>query len=108
MRDLILVERIAETVTAGGIHIPQDYKARGSQKAVNKADHWRARVVAVGPKVTDPLLVPGAEVQVLTWAEDADGTRRGMYTGIDGPDGMTFVTPADLGGVVMNAPEARA
>ncbi len=115
MRDLILVERLPDEgrtrdasgheVTAGGIVIPADYKAIGSRKAVNKADHWRARVVAVGPKVTDPLIVPGAEVQVLTWSEEPDGTRRGMYTGIDGPDGLMFVRPCDLGGVVMNAPD---
>jgi co-chaperonin GroES (HSP10) len=114
LRNLILVERImaegrtcdadGNEVTAGGLIVPQDYKARGSQKAVRKEDHFRARVVAVGPKVNDPLIVPGAVVPVLTWAEEPDGTRRGMYSGVDGPDGLLFVTTDDLGGVVMNAP----
>ncbi len=101
MRNLVLVHRITETMTAGGLHVPQDYKARGSQKAVNRPDTFRARVVAVGPKVTDPLIAPGAEVDILSWADNADGTRRGMYTGVDGPDGTTFVRwPDDFGGAV--------
>lgn len=101
LRNLVLVERITEKVSAGGIHFPEDYKARASAKAVNKADSFRARIVAVGPKVSDPLIAPGAEVPILTWAENADGTRRGLYTGIDGPDGLLFVKwPEDFGGVV--------
>ncbi len=74
---------------------------------MRKSDHFRARVVAVGPTVSDPLVCPGAEVVILTWADDddLDGTRRGMYTGVDGPDGQLFVKwPQDFGGCVLNAP----
>ena len=119
LRNLVLVEKIPDIgrtkgadgfeVTAGGIVLPQDYKARGSQKAVRKSDHFRARVLAVGPKVTDPLIAPGAEVIVLTWAEECDGTRRGMYTGVDYTKDQLFVNwPADFGGVVLNAPAEMA
>lgn len=107
LRNLIQVERMPDLgrtrdgegneVTAGGIVIPQDYKARGSQKAVRKADFFRARVLAVGPKVPAGDLAVGNEVLVITWAAETDGTRRGMYTGIDGPDGSLFVEyPNDL------------
>jgi co-chaperonin GroES (HSP10) len=117
LRNLVLVERIldeghvrderGDEVTAGGIIVPQDYKARGCQKAVRKADHFRARVIAVGPKVTDPLVVPGAIVPILTWSAEADGTRRGLYTGVDYTKDQLFVEwPDDFGGVVMNAPDA--
>ncbi len=123
LRNLVLVERLpdigrtrdanGEERTAGGIICPADYKARGSQKAVRKSDHFRARVLAVGPKVTDPLVCHGAEVVVLTWADEAnlDGTRRGMYTGVDGPNGTLFVSwPDDLGGCVLDPvlPQAAA
>lgn len=105
LRNLIQVERMPDLgrtrdgegneVTAGGIVIPQDYKARGSHKAVRKADFFRARVLAIGPQVRD--LEPGNEVLVITWAAESDGTRRGLYTGADGPDGTLFVEyPDDL------------
>lgn len=104
LRDLIQVERLPDLgrtrdgdgneVTATGIIIPQDYKARGSAKAVNKADYFRARVLAVGPKVRD--VAAGDEVLVLTWGASPDGSRRSLYVGIDGPDGTLFVTPDDL------------
>lgn len=110
-RNLVLVRRVLEADrtrdaegnerTAGGLYVPADYKARGSQKAVRKADHFRARVIAVGPHVKDPLVVPGAEVPILTWGNHPDGTRRSLYTGVDGPDGTLFVAwPDDFGGVV--------
>jgi hypothetical protein len=119
LRNLVLVERLPDIgrtrdangneFTSGGLLVPGDYKARGSVKAVNRSDHFRARVIAVGPKVTDPLIAPGAEVVILTWADEADGTRRGMYTGVDGPDGSLFVNwPDDFGGVVLNAPLTEA
>lgn len=118
LRNLVLVERILDAgqtrdaqgfvVTAGGIALPQDYKAIGSRKAVNRADHFRARVIAVGPKVTDPLITPGAEVPILTWADEPDGTRRGMYTGVDYVKGQLFVQwPEDFGGIAY-ATESEA
>lgn len=104
LRDLIQVERLPDLgrtrdgdgneVTARGIVIPQDYKARGSAKAVNKADFFRARVLAVGPKVRD--VSAGDEVLVLTWGANPDGSRRSLYAGVDGPDGTLFITPDDL------------
>lgn len=104
LRDLIQVERLPDLgrtrdadgneVTAAGLVIPQDYAARGSVKAVNKADYFRARVLAVGPKVRDVSV--GDEVLVMTWGAEADGTRRSLYVGIDGPDGTLLVTPNDL------------
>lgn len=111
LRNLVLVERLPDVgrtkladgseVTAGGIVVPQDYKARGSVKAVNKADHFRARVIAVGPRVTDPLVREGAEVVILAWAAESDGTRRGMYTGVDyGKDQLFVAWPEDFGGCV--------
>ncbi len=117
LRNLVLVERLPDLgrtrdasgneFTAGGIMVPGDYKARGSVKAVRKSDHFMARVIAVGPLVTDSLVVPGAEVPVLTWADEADGTRRGMYTGVDYTKDQLFVSwPEDFGGCVMNAPPA--
>lgn len=110
LRNLVLVERITEQVTAGGIHIPQDYKAIGSRKAVNRPDDFRARVIAVGPKVTDELVRPGAEVLIFTWAAEADGSRRGMYTGTDGPSkGSLFVSwPADFAGVAFCSEDEAA
>jgi hypothetical protein len=117
LRNLVLVERILDpgqtrdaqgfVVTSGGIALPQDYKAIGSRKAVNRPDHFRARVIAVGPKVTDPLIVPGAEVPILSWSTEPDGTRRGLYTGVDVTKDELFVRwPDDFGGVVMNVPDA--
>lgn len=109
LRNRVLVERITEKVTAGGIHVPQDYKARGSVKAVNKRDEFRARVLAVGLEVREELIKPGVEVLLYTWAEESDGTRRGMYTGVDGPDGTLFVNwPEDFAGIVFVAPEQAA
>lgn len=119
LRNLVLVERMpdlgrtlnaaGEEVTSCGIIVPRDYKARGSQKAVNKADQFRARVLAVGPEVVDPLVAPGAEVLIMTWAAECDGTRRGMYTGVDYRDGQLFVKwPEDFCGVVLNAPSEAA
>lgn len=107
LRNRVLVERVTEKVTAGGIFVPEDYEARASRKAVNRADHFKARVLAVGPEVTDALVVPGAEVQILTWSAEPDGTRRGMYTGVDGPDGTLFVNwPSDFAGYVYERAEA--
>jgi len=101
LRNRVLVKPIRETMTAGGLHIPQDYKAIPSRKAVNRPDHFLAEVVAVGSEVKDEALVPGARVSILTWSERADGTRRSMYTGEDGPDGTLFVRwPEDFGGCV--------
>lgn len=98
---------MTEKVTAGGIIVPEDYVARASKKAVSKADHFKARVLAVGPEVKDALIQPGAEVQIYTWAENPDGTRRGLYTGVDGPDGTLFVNwPEDFAGYVYGSDEA--
>lgn len=102
LRNLLYVEPIVETVSAGGILLPEDYKARGSKKAVNRPDWFRAAVKAVGPEVRD--VSPGDHVLVHTWAEKADGTRRGLYVGHDVPGGL-LVEPGDV--VCAVDPSAR-
>jgi co-chaperonin GroES (HSP10) len=103
LRDLIHVEPIRETVSAGGILLPEDYKALGSKKAVNRPDTFRARVLAVGPEVRG--VEPGEDVLVYTWSERADGTRRGLYTGHDVPGGLLVRYPEDI--VCAVDPSAR-
>ena len=105
LRNLLHIEKLPDlghtqdadgnVVTAGGILLPQDYKARGSYKAVNKGDFFRARVLAAGPKVPSGDVQPGDEVLVLTWGNNPDGSRRSLYTGVDGPDGTLLVEYPD-------------
>lgn len=106
LRNLVHVERLpdightrenGETRTAGGIIVPETYEAPGRKKAVNKPDSFRARVLAVGPRVPAGELSEGDEVVVLTWSENSDGTRRGLYTGIDAPgDTLLIEYPTDI------------
>lgn len=103
LRNLLHVEPIRETVTAGGILIPQDYRALGSRKAVERPDTFRARVLAVGPDVRG--VEPGDDVLVYTWAERADGTRRSLYVGHDVPGGLLVSYPDDV--VCAVDPSAR-
>lgn len=110
-KNLVLVKPIRETMSPGGLHLPEDYRAIVSRKAVNKPDDFRAEVLAVGPDVTDALVRPGAVVQVLTWSDRADGSRRSLYSGVDGPDGSLFVYwPEDFAGYVHDPvpPQADA
>lgn len=104
-KNLVLVKRLPRpTTTPGGLYLPEDYKALAAWKAVNQDDDFTAEVLSVGPDVRDPLVVPGAQVQILAWADDANlnGTRRSMYTGVDGPDGTLFVKwPDDFAGYVV-------
>lgn len=99
LRDLILIERLEghgiERVTKGGIIIP----AASEKRAQTKRDYFRAKVLAIGPKVVD--VEPGEHVLVHTWA---NGDGRQMYTGtwIDGRRG--FVTADDI--ELVMAPEA--
>jgi hypothetical protein len=113
LRNLIHVERLpdlgnemnaeGDVVTPGGIIVPNDYKAPGRHKAVNKADHFRARVLATGPKVHG--VERGDEILLLTWGANPDGTRRSMYTGVDAPDGTLLVEyPDDVVCVLNPAP----
>lgn len=101
LRNRVLVKPIRRTMSEGGIHLPEDYNALPSWKAVNKDDDFRAEVIAVGPEVNDAAVYPGALVQILTWSDgtELDGKRRSMYTGVDGPDGTLFVKyPEDFAG----------
>ncbi len=84
--DWVLVERITETVSAGGIHLPATFAGSRSAKLGAKADHWKARVVAVGPEAHD--LEPGDVVLVHTWAA---GEGRGLYAGVHAGEGLLFV-----------------
>jgi chaperonin GroES len=101
--DRILVERLegrgVESITAGGIIIP----ATTEKRAKTTADHFRARVVAVGPGELlqngerDAIdLNPGDEVLVYSFAEDkSDGSA--LYTGAGGPGrNQLFVRPRDI------------
>ena len=103
-KNLVLVKPIPRPkVSAGGIHLPEDYEAIAAKKAVERPDDFRATVLAVGPDVTDRLVEPGAEALIYTWSEAADGTRRSLYTGVDGPDGTLFVKyPDDFAGIVYD------
>lgn len=96
LRDLVLVERIRETETRGGIFIPQTFGTKSgavAAKLVAKGDHWRGRVKAVGPMVRD--LKAGDEVLVYVYADDVDSSR-GLFSG-DRTGAGTFVRwPEDI------------
>lgn len=110
LRNLVHVERLpdlgrsrenGETRTEGGIIVPDTYADRGSRKAINRPDVFRARVLAVGPSVPAGEMTAGDEVLVLSWAGKPDGTRRSLYTGIDAPgDTLLVEYPADIECVV--------
>ncbi len=92
LRDLILVERLEghgiERITPGGIVIPASVERRAEQKA----DMFRAKVVATGPQVRE--LEPGDHVMVHTW-EDGDGSK--LYTGVTGTGRHElFIKPDDV------------
>lgn len=124
LRNLMLVEKLpdlgcvisedGETVTLGGIIVPTTFKARGpSQRIAAKKDFWRARVVAIGPEVREVAV--GDHVLIDTWAEKADGTHAGLYTGIDVGDGRRLVAyPNDIicgldeGPITERSPETPA
>ncbi len=86
LQDWVLVERITETVSAGGIHLPATFSGSRSSKLNARPDYWRARVVALGPLARD--LEPGDEVLVHTWAAE-DG--KGLYAGVHAGGGQVLV-----------------
>lgn len=75
----LYVEKIVELRTAGGLHIPQTFDHRNSvrRKFAAVQDTFRARVLSVGHRVTEPI-EQFDEVVVYTFAE-GDGSR--LYTG---------------------------
>lgn len=113
LRRLVHVEKLpdlgrsrenGETRTAGGIIVPDTYADRGSRKAVNRPDVFRARVLAVGSEVPSGELAEGDEVLVLTWSAKPDGSRRSMYTGVDAPgDTLLVEYPEDIECVLPRA-----
>lgn len=81
LRDQLYVQRIRETASAGGIILPETFKAgkngfSARQKMNAVPDHYRARVLATGPDVRE--LAQGDEVLVWSYA-DGDGSK--LYTG---------------------------
>jgi co-chaperonin GroES (HSP10) len=81
MGDRLYVQRIRETVTAGGIVLPETFKAgkngfSARQKMNAVKDTFHARVLATGPDVRE--LAQGDEVIVYSFA-DGDGSK--LYTG---------------------------
>lgn len=113
LRRLVHVEKLpdlgqtrqdGETKTAGGIIVPDTYADRGSRKAVNRPDVFRAKVLAVGGGVPAGELSEGDEVLVLSWGAKPDGTRRSLYTGVDAPGGTLLVEyPDDIECVLPRA-----
>lgn len=81
LRDLLYVERVRREKTAGGIVIPQtfDHRHRPSLKFGAIADHFEAKVLAVGPDVRE--VRPGDHVLVWTYA--GAGEKR-LWTGEPG------------------------
>lgn len=76
-----------ERTTKGGIVLPATLGSR----AKTKADMWRGKVLAVGPKVTE--LSVGEHVLVHTWA-DGDGTQ--LYTGTPLAGHRRIIKPDDI------------
>ena len=104
-KNLVLVKPVPKPkMTASGLlHLPEDYKAIAAKKAVDAPDDFWAEVLSVGPDVNDALVHRGAVVQILTDSGDYKGTRRSMFTGVDGPDGTLFVKyPDDFAGGVLD------
>ncbi len=97
LRDGLYVERMRETVTQGGIVLPETFKAgkngfSARQKMNAVADHFRAKVLAVGPDVRE--LSQGDEILVWAFAE-GDGSK--LYTGESvGDKGKLFIKADDV------------
>ena len=86
LRNLVYVEKIRETVSKGGIHLPQTFRAGKNGHSVREkmnavADVFRAKVLAVGPEVRG--LSEGDECMVYTFAE-GDGSTLWTGTSDDG------------------------
>lgn len=78
LRDLVLVEKLdmgRERSSPGGIILP----ATLGSHVKTKADYWRGRVLARGPKAHDVEV--GEDVLVYTWNDDTGGAG-GLYTGV--------------------------
>jgi co-chaperonin GroES (HSP10) len=92
----ILVERLEghgiERVTDGGLVIPATCEA----KARTKNDHFRARVLAVGPEapqVAEAVKAGFDHVLVYAWC---DHGQRGLYTGKPLDNRRLFIEPDDI------------
>ncbi len=102
IRDWLYVERIRETVTPGGILIPESFRAgksghsaRLKMEAVR--DYFLARVVATGPDVAKSEvsgLEQGDHAFVWSYA-DGDGSK--LFTGETvGEKDHLFIKPKDV------------
>lgn len=99
LRNLVLVERMRERASPGGILFPRAFKRKHpSEKHKYVPDYWRARVKAVGPDVQG--LSDGDEVLIYTWSENGKGQlHMGLYTGIPvgkGDDEVLVEYPDDI------------
>lgn len=103
--DRVLVEKLdgegVDTVSPGGIHLPGVKFARGKTKHV--PDTFRARVLAVGPKVRDVRV--GDEVIAYTYSREGHGrvltgdeTEYGLVLGED--DVLAVLEPTEVVPVV--------
>lgn len=95
IKDRILVTRLEghgiETVSKGGIIIP----ATAEKSVRTKADHFRARVDALGPDAAVAFageLRPGDEVLVYTYS----GTETSVFTGADAGKVGLVIGPDDI------------
>ncbi len=98
LRDLLYVEKIRPTHSPGGLlHLPSTFRAgKGGHSAREKmnatADHFPAKVLAVGPQVRE--VKPGDTVLVWTFAE-GDGSK--LWTGDSvGEKDRLFIKPDDI------------
>lgn len=75
----LYIEKIVQTMTEGGLHIPQtaDYKKNPRLRFAGVENTFRARVLSVGSRVSEPVY-QGDEIVVWTFAE-GDGST--LYTG---------------------------
>ena len=111
LRNLVLVERIREEMSSGGIVLPQAFKRKHpTDKHRVQPDYWRGRVQAIGPEVRE--LAEGDEVLIVTWADEGHG---GLYTGVDARTGgpatpfsprVLVEYPEDIVCAVERGPEA--
>ncbi len=80
LRDQLYVQRLRESVSAGGIIFPETFSPKkkfGARERMNAVpDHFRAKVLATGPDVRE--LAQGDEVLVWSYA-DGDGSK--LWTG---------------------------
>jgi len=100
--DWIYVERVREKVTAGGIYLPETFKAgkhgHSAREKMNAVpDHFMARVLATGPAVQRSEahgLFQGDMALVWSYA-DGDGSK--LYTGESvGERDRLFIKPKDV------------